>query len=677
MLTCVDTASRWPEAFPIRSTTSRTIIGHLMQIFTRWGFPLKLTSDNGPQFISSIFTKWLKDKGITHARATPYHPQANGIVERLHRTLNGVIAKTIECKGDWASVLPMALFFLRCTPNSSTGISPFLLTHGWEPSNPIQLLHKSWVDGELGGVDLSEWVLDNAERVETAREQATLRLIDNSKYRADMYNKNTRDRKFLVGDKVWVRRPGLDHKLKESWAGPGTVVKVNSPCSFRVQTPDRLIPTVHIQQLKLAESEYIKKITAVVQDTDQEDLTTSFAAANIQSQELTNEQQTELQQQLSRFSDVLTKEPGLTNLATFNIDTGEADPIQQRPYSTPVALKDSVNKELAWLLDKGYIVPSSSPWSSPMVMVRKADGSARICVDFRKANSLTRQIPFFMPRVEEVIEGIGKARFISKLDLSKGFYQVQLTDAAMEKTAFTCHKGAFHFTRTSKQAPQTLEWKDEGMIAFNCIRNFFCATPNLCVPLPSDVLSIVSDASGKGVGGVLQVRRDGEWTPSAYYSRQLRGAEARYSATELEALALVETVRHFAYHLYGRGFVAFTDHRPLEQLLSSTRLNPRLARMAYKLQHWLIEICYLPGMDNTLADALSREERSITSEDQTTQREGTQVTSGEQSNPQEDVTSPGRPSSGGGMWRERLHRGKNRQLETHAYNHKVEHLHIR
>ena len=82
-----------------------------------------------------------------------------------------------------------------------------------------------------------------------------------------------------------------------------------------------------------------------------------------------------------------------------------------------------------------------------MVTVRKADGSARICVDFRHVNSLTRLIPFFMPWVEEVIEGIGKARFISKLDLSKGFYQVQLTDGAMKKTAFTCHKGAFHFTQ--------------------------------------------------------------------------------------------------------------------------------------------------------------------------------------------------------------------------------------
>ena len=134
-------------------------------------------------------------------------------------------------------------------------------------------------------------------------------------------------------------------------------------------------------------------------------------------------------------------------MATFDIDTGEAEPVQQRPYSTPVALKESVNKELDWLLKKGYIVPSSSPWSSPMVTVRKPDGSTRICVDFRRVNSLTRQRPFFMPRVEEVIEGVGKARFISKLDLSKGFYQVRLTDEAMPKTAFTCHKGAFHFTR--------------------------------------------------------------------------------------------------------------------------------------------------------------------------------------------------------------------------------------
>ena len=82
-----------------------------------------------------------------------------------------------------------------------------------------------------------------------------------------------------------------------------------------------------------------------------------------------------------------------------------------------------------------------------MVTVKKADGSARLCVDFRKINGLTRQTPFYMPRVEEVLEGVGRAHYISKLDLSKGYYQVQLTEEAIPKTAFTSHRGVFESIR--------------------------------------------------------------------------------------------------------------------------------------------------------------------------------------------------------------------------------------
>jgi len=89
---------------------------------------------------------------------------------------------------------------------------------------------------------------------------------------------------------------------------------------------------------------------------------------------------------------------------------------------------------------------------------------------------------------------------------------------------------------------------------------------------------------------VLQVWRDGRWEAAAFFSRPLRGAEQRYSATELEALALVAKVQHFGYYLYGRSFVAHTDHKPLLQLTTSDKLNPRLRRMAFKLQQWLIDI---------------------------------------------------------------------------------------
>jgi len=162
---------------------------------------------------------------------------------------------------------------------------------------------------------------------------------------------------------------------------------------------------------------------------------------------------------------------------------------------------------------------------------------------------------------------------------------------------------------TAKTAPSKVVWTEDGERAFMCILNMICTSCSLCIPLPSDKFSIISDASGLGVGGVLQVWREDQWEAAAFFSRQLRGAEKRYSATELEALALVATVEHFAYYLYGREFMAWTDHKPLLQLLTSDRLNSRLRRMAHKLQQWNVTIDYIQGELNGLADALSREER--------------------------------------------------------------------
>jgi len=74
----------------------------------------------------------------------------------------------------------------------------------------------------------------------------------------------------------------------------------------------------------------------------------------------------------------------------------------------------------------------------------------------------------------------------------------------------------------------------------------------LCIPLPEYKLSLVTAASGLGIGAVLQVRRYSLWEVAAFYSCQMRGAENQYSATEIEATAKEESIKHFAYYLYGR-----------------------------------------------------------------------------------------------------------------------------
>jgi len=123
---------------------------------------------------------------------------------------------------------------------------------------------------------------------------------------------------------------------------------------------------------------------------------------------------------------------------------------------------------------------------------------------------------------------------------------------------------------TSKQAPSKVVWTQKGELAFETICNIISDVCLLCIPLPQDVFSIVTDASGLGIGGGLQVWREGKWEAAAFHSRQLRGPEKRYSATELEALTLVTSVEQFGYYLYGKPFKVFSDHKPTDNHLEET-----------------------------------------------------------------------------------------------------------
>ena len=111
---------------------------------------------------------------------------------------------------------------------------------------------------------------------------------------------------------------------------------------------------------------------------------------------------------------------------------------------------------------------------------------------------------------------------------------------------------------TGKSAPSVVVWTEDRSQAFRAICELVCNACVLEIPLPQDEYSLVMDTSGFGLGAVLQVKRKDGWAPAAFYSRQTRGPERRYSASELEALAVVESVKHFSPYLYGQKFVVFT-----------------------------------------------------------------------------------------------------------------------
>ncbi|CAH1247195.1 RTL1 [Branchiostoma lanceolatum] len=166
---------------------------------------------------------------------------------------------------------------------------------------------------------------------------------------------------------------------------------------------------------------------------------------------LTGEQVQKLRALLTKHKNTFSRDKhdfGRTNIVTHRIPTGTAPPSREPYRRIPPALRAEVKEHINMMLDQDVIRPSSSPWASPVVLIRKKDGGLRFCVDYRKLNAVTHRDAFPLPRIEESLDALGGARLFSTLDLSAGFWQIEMDEADREKTAFTCPYGLFEFNRT-------------------------------------------------------------------------------------------------------------------------------------------------------------------------------------------------------------------------------------
>ena len=166
---------------------------------------------------------------------------------------------------------------------------------------------------------------------------------------------------------------------------------------------------------------------------------------------------------LHEYADIFsqyTDDYGRTNLVKHTIPTDNSPPIRQRAYRTSPSIRQEIKNQCDRLLEAGIIEPSSSPWSSPVVMVKKKSGSYRFCVDYRKLNKVTRPDSHPLPRIDDTLDALAGNVYFSTMDLSSGYWQVDMDTDDKAKTAFTTGSDLFQFTVMPmglRNAPSTFQ----------------------------------------------------------------------------------------------------------------------------------------------------------------------------------------------------------------------------
>ena len=136
---------------------------------------------------------------------------------------------------------------------------------------------------------------------------------------------------------------------------------------------------------------------------------------------------------------------GKSDLMEHEINTGDCTPIKQPPRRIPPHQREIIDQQLDELVANGRVEQSQSPWSSPVVLARKHDGTYRMCIDFRRLNQYTQKDAISLPRTDDVLEALGGAQWFSCLDLASGYWQMPVKEEDKPKTAFSTHRGQFQW----------------------------------------------------------------------------------------------------------------------------------------------------------------------------------------------------------------------------------------
>ena len=479
ILTLIDYATRYPEAVALPDIRTETIAEALIEIYSRLGIPEEVLTDMGSQFTSSIMREVSRLLSIKQMTTTPFHPICNGLIENFHSTLK-LMLKRLCCERpkDWDRYLSATLFAYREAPQESTKFSPFELMYGRTVRGPMQVLKelftKEGTDSEVKTT--YEYVVDLKERIRDTCELAHQHLEKANERYKHYYDRKSKPRSLEVGDKTLILLPTDRNKLLLQWKGPFPVVARFNENDYQVKVNGK-IKSFHINMLKkyisrpkdvqglldLRPSDMVieqlcsvmdtgKSTPDCMQDSEMNDVIPMPYVIPKESNkdvqvnpQLTNSQKDDLGNIISRYSSIFTDVPKKTNVMECEIHLTTSTPIRSKPYPVPQAVRETMRNEIKNMLSLGIIEHSSSSYASPVVMVRKKDGSVRFCVDFRRLNRIITFDPEPMPNPDVLFSELSQDKFFSKIDLTKGYWQIPMAETSKDVTSFVTPEGHYKF----------------------------------------------------------------------------------------------------------------------------------------------------------------------------------------------------------------------------------------
>ena len=242
----------------------------------------------------------------------------------------------------------------------------------------------------------------------------------------------------------------MNHSAKEIQLPPDLQVAEALP----VERKPEICLDLQEDQLRVVVCDVVAE-KSQVQKEDKEESTSetggiSILPPGVKLDGLSREQEEKVKELLHKHADVFSAgayDLGECSVVPHHIQL-EDNPVVRLPYRriTPPLIPE-VKDALQEMLDRGIIRPSKSPYASPVVLVRKKDGSLRLCIDYRKINSHTVKDSFPLPRIEEALDALRDAKYFTSMDLVHGYFQVVMDPTSIDVTAFRVPWGLYEFTR--------------------------------------------------------------------------------------------------------------------------------------------------------------------------------------------------------------------------------------